>query len=84
MFVQVGFEGKRLVAPFTLEVFESRMCLHVSTKIGPDQERLEIREKWSKKTSFPTCQQRISHNERSRRVYLRCEISYVLVATRDD
>jgi len=39
VFVQVGFEGKRLVAPFTLEVFESRMCLHVSTKIGPVSKR---------------------------------------------
>ena len=83
MFVEIGLQGEGFITAFAIKVLESRMGLHVSTKIGPDQERLEIREKWSKKT-FPTCQQRISHNERSRRVYLRCEISYVLVATRDD
>lgn len=33
--VEVRFQSKGFVAPLTLKVFESRMSLHVSTKIGP-------------------------------------------------
>ena len=34
MLVQVGLERKRLVTAFTLEVLESRVCLHVSSQVG--------------------------------------------------
>ncbi len=34
MFVQVGFQGKGLVAALAFEVFESRMSLHVGTEVG--------------------------------------------------
>ena len=36
MLVQIALQRKRLVAPLAVEVFESRMGLHVSTKIGPE------------------------------------------------
>ena len=53
MFVEIGLQGKGFVAPFAIKVLESRMGLHVSTKIGPDQkrERFNIREKQRK--NFP-------------------------------
>ena len=35
MLVQIALQRKRLVAPFAVEVFESRMGLHVSSKVGP-------------------------------------------------
>ena len=35
MFVEIGLECKGFIASFAIEVFESRMGLHVSTKIGP-------------------------------------------------
>ena len=34
MLVQITLQRKRLVAPFAVEVFESRMGLHVSAKVG--------------------------------------------------
>ena len=34
MLVQIALQRKRLVAPFAVEVFESRMGLHVSAKVG--------------------------------------------------
>ena len=42
VFVEIGLQGKGFVAPFAIKVLESRMGLHVSTKIGPDQEMLKI------------------------------------------
>ena len=35
MFVEIGLQGEGFVTAFAIEVFESRMGLHVSTKIGP-------------------------------------------------
>ena len=35
MFVKVGLQSKGFIATFAVKVFESRMGLHVSTKIGP-------------------------------------------------
>ena len=84
MFVEIGLQGKGFITSFAIKVLESRMGLHVSTKIGPDQERLQIKDEQGKTKPLPTCQQRISHSEHSRRVYLRCEISYGPVVTRDD
>ena len=43
MFVEIGLQGKGFVAPFAIKVLESRMGLHVSTKIGPDTEKRFIR-----------------------------------------
>lgn len=40
MLVQVGLKGKRLVAALTLEVFESRVGLHVSPEVGTISEAL--------------------------------------------
>ena len=34
MLVQIALQCKRLVAPLAVEVFESRMGLHVSAKVG--------------------------------------------------
>lgn len=39
MFVQVTLQRKRLVAPFTLVVFEGRVRLHVSAQVGAVGER---------------------------------------------
>ena len=36
MFVKVGLQSKGFIATFAVKVFESRMGLHVSTKIGPE------------------------------------------------
>ena len=36
MFVEIGLECKGFIASFAIEVLESRMGLHVSTKIGPE------------------------------------------------
>lgn len=35
MLVQIALQGERLVAALAVEVFESRVCLHVSPKVGP-------------------------------------------------
>ena len=35
VFVEIGLQGEGFVTAFAIEVFESRMGLHVSTKIGP-------------------------------------------------
>ena len=43
VFVEIGLECKGFIASFAIEVFESRMGLHVSTKIGPDTEKRFIR-----------------------------------------
>ena len=40
MFVQVGFQGERLVAPLALEVLERGMCLHMGPEVGPVGEGL--------------------------------------------
>ena len=37
VFVEIGLECKGFIASFAIEVFESRMGLHVSTKIGPSK-----------------------------------------------
>jgi len=39
VFVEIGLECKGFIASFAIEVFESRMGLHVSTKIGPVSKR---------------------------------------------
>lgn len=39
MLVQVRLEGETLVAAFTFEILESRMCLHVGSEIGSVGER---------------------------------------------
>ena len=36
MFVEIGLESKGFIASFAIKIFESRMGLHVSTKIGPE------------------------------------------------
>lgn len=33
--VQIALQGERLVATLAVEVFESRVCLHVSPQVGP-------------------------------------------------
>jgi len=38
--VQIALQRKRLVAPLAVEVFESRMGLHVSAKVGAVSKRL--------------------------------------------
>ena len=45
MFVEIGLQGEGFITAFAIKVLESRMGLHVSTKIGPDQERLQIKDK---------------------------------------
>ena len=35
MLVQIALQGKRLVAALAVEVFESRVGLHVSAQVGP-------------------------------------------------
>jgi len=39
MFVEIGLESKGFIASFAIKIFESRMGLHVSTKIGPVSKR---------------------------------------------
>ena len=40
MLVQIGLEREGLVATLAFEVFESRMCLHVSSEVGAVSEAL--------------------------------------------
>ena len=80
VFVEIGLQGEGLVTSLAVEVLESRMGLHVSSKIGPDHQRLRNREQ---RTQL-TCQQKIYHSGHSRTACLQCEISCVLVAARDD
>ena len=58
MFVEIGLQGKGFITSFAIKVLESRMGLHVSTKIGPDQERLQIKDKQNRSPpvskGFPT------------------------------
>jgi len=35
VFVEIGLQGKGFITSFAIKVLESRMGLHVSTKIGP-------------------------------------------------
>ena len=41
MFVEIGLESKGFIASFAIKIFESRMGLHVSTKIGPEIRKSE-------------------------------------------
>lgn len=40
MLIEIRFQGERLVASFTLEMFESRVCLHVGPEVRPVRECL--------------------------------------------
>ena len=48
MFVQIGLQGKGFITSFAIKVLESRMGLHVSTKIGPVATEVEDRRKQKK------------------------------------
>ena len=40
MFVEIGLQSEGFITSLAVEVLESRMGLHVSTEIGPDQRRI--------------------------------------------
>ena len=40
VFVEIGLQSEGFITSLAVEVLESRMGLHVSTEIGPDQRRI--------------------------------------------
>ena len=82
VFVEIGLQGEGLVTSLAVEVLESRMGLHVSSKVGPDQQGVRNRER--RQRTQLTCQRKIYHSGHSRTACLQCEISCVLVVARDD